>query len=364
MLRAFAGESPKARSPLSALTNTILGLLFLVLGIAATFLMYHLWGYPFDHEKLKSSAPPRLMLLHRVLGYAYVAVYLILMTQMVPRLWRYQVEFPARTVVHLTLGMMVGVLLVIKIAIVRFFKHLEGTLIPLIGTVVMVCTVLLLGLSVPFSLRAIYLERHAPGGSAFGEENLRRVSMLLSRAQLPGELPPADLATTAGLHKGQSVLMTRCVQCHDLRTVLARPRTPNEWTDVVRRMSERSSVLQPITSQEQQYVIAYLIAISPELQQGVSNQRAASESHATAKEIVKSAGTTRPAMAEFDLGQSRRIFETSCVQCHALSKVERNPPRTQKQAEELVARMVDNGLEAPEADLRQIIFYLKTTYAK
>jgi mono/diheme cytochrome c family protein len=349
---------------LSALTNTILGLAFLVLAVAATFLMYHLWGYPFDHEKLKSSAPPRLMLLHRVLGYGYVAIYIILMTQMVPRLWRYQVEFPARTVVHLVLGMMIGVLLVIKIAIVRFFKHLEGALIPFMGTVVLVCTVLVLGLSVPFSLRALYLESHAPGGSAFGEENLRRVSMLLPRTQLPDDVPPADLVTTAGLYIGQSVVMTSCVQCHDLRTVLAKPRTPAEWTDVVRRMSERSSVLRPISPREQQYAIAYLIAISPDLQQGVSNQRAQEESHTAAREVARSVSTMETTKDEFDLAQSRKIFEISCVQCHALSRVERNPPRTQKQAEKLVARMVDNGLEAPEPDLRRIIFYLKTTYAK
>jgi mono/diheme cytochrome c family protein len=349
---------------MSALTNTILGLAFLGLGIAATFLMYHLWGYSFDHEKLKSSAPPRLMLLHRALGYGYVAIYVILMRQMVPRLWRYQVEFPARTVVHLVLGMLIGVLLVIKIAIVRFFKHLEGTLIPYIGTALLVCTVLLLGLSVPFSLRLLYLERHAPGGSAFGEENLQRVSMLLSRTQLPGDVPLAELATTAGLHMGQSVLIISCVQCHDLRTVLVKPRTPDEWTDVVRRMSERSSVLKPITPRDQQYVIAYLVAISPDLQQGVAKQREQEQAHTTAKANARSATTMATTTEQFDLVRSRKIFEMSCIQCHALSLVENRPPRTPKQAEDLVARMVDNGLEAPEADLRQIIFYLKTTYGK
>jgi len=217
---------------MSALTNTILGIGFLLVGIVATFLMYHLWGYPFDHDKLKSSAPARLMLLlHRALGYVYVAIYVVLMSQMVPRLWRYQVEFPPRTVAHIVLGMTIGVLLVIKIAIVRFFKHLEGTLIPTCGTLLLVCTVLLLGVSVPFSLRTLYLERNAPGGSAFGDENLRRVSMLLSTIPLPGETPLADLVTTGGLHMGQSLMMTRCVQCHDLRTVLAKPRTPDEWSN-------------------------------------------------------------------------------------------------------------------------------------
>ncbi len=33
--------------------NAILGLLFLAVGSAATLLMFHLWGYPFDHQTHK-----------------------------------------------------------------------------------------------------------------------------------------------------------------------------------------------------------------------------------------------------------------------------------------------------------------------
>ena len=94
---------------------------FLGVGAAATFLMYHLWGYPYDKETLHSSAPRGLIRLHRVLGYVYVMLYVYFLVQMVPRLWNYQIEFPARTVVHITLGMVIGVILVIKLAIVRFF---------------------------------------------------------------------------------------------------------------------------------------------------------------------------------------------------------------------------------------------------
>jgi len=60
----------------------------------------------------------------------------------------------------------------------------------------------------PFS----FLERHAPGGSAFGEENLRRVSTLLQGTQLPGVVPLADLVTTGGLDQRQSVMVERCLQ--------------------------------------------------------------------------------------------------------------------------------------------------------
>ena len=123
-------------------------------------------------------------------------------------------------------------------------------------------------------------------------------------------------------------------------------------------------MLQPISPRDQQYVIAYLIGISPDLRQGVSNQRKQEESHAMARESAHNLSTTAPTTETFNLARSKTAFETSCVQCHALKLVDKNPPRTQKQAEELVARMVDNGLEAPQADLQRIIFYLKATYAK
>jgi len=51
---------------MDTLGNAILGLVFLGLSIASTFLMFKLWGYPFDKEKLKSGAPWSLVLLYRL----------------------------------------------------------------------------------------------------------------------------------------------------------------------------------------------------------------------------------------------------------------------------------------------------------
>ena len=53
---------------MGTLENTFLGIAFWVVGLANILLMFKLWGYPFDHERLVSSAPRSLMLLHRVLG--------------------------------------------------------------------------------------------------------------------------------------------------------------------------------------------------------------------------------------------------------------------------------------------------------
>ncbi len=345
-------------------SNAILGILFLLLSAAGTFLMYKLWGYPFDHEKLKSSAPPGLMRLHHYIGYAYGIIYIYLISQMVPRLWSYQVEFPARTVAHLMLGMSIGVILIVKISIVKWFKHLESTLVPFLGTLLFVCTFLLIGLSVPFALKERFLERSAVGGTAFSQENIERVRMLLSRAGLPGGANVEDLATFRSFKEGRDVLLSKCVQCHDLRTVLVKPRTPDNWVQTVSRMAERS-VFNPISDDEQWRVATYLIAISPDLQKGFQQKKLQETEAVKTKQAI--AEVAKPAvdvaLREFDLNVAKQTFEATCTQCHSLKNVERKPPGSADEAKALVARMVDNGLEAEQVELEQVLFYLTKTYS-
>src|ERR1700755_1442492 len=128
------------------------GVVFLVIGLVTMFLMYHLWGYPFDKATRTSTAPRWAMRLHRVLGYLFGILYVGMMIKMVPRLWQYQVEFPARTTVHIVIGFTIGFLLIVKIAIMRFFRHFEEWM-PYLGTAIMLGTVILLGLSLPYALQ-------------------------------------------------------------------------------------------------------------------------------------------------------------------------------------------------------------------
>lgn len=370
---------------MDTLGNAVLGLVFLGLAIAGTFLMYQLWGYPFDEKTLRSSAPRPLRLLHRGIGYAYFAIYLYLMSQMVPRLWSYQVEFPARTVAHLTLGMAIGAILLIKLAIVRFFKHLESVLVPFLGTTLLVCTVLLIGLSVPFAFREISLSRNVAGGTVFSPANLDRVKTLLPMAGLPAGAPMDEMASVGFLKQGRAVLLAKCVQCHDLRTILIKPRTPANWVDIVGRMAERSLFVEAIEEREQWAVSAYLIAITPELQQSVKRKRQqdlAMEKTRLAMGPPRPAAESRPAVMQkaaipqaeerpprvttktYDLAAAKQVFEATCSMCHTLSNVDNAPPGSEQEARALVARMVENGLSAPEDTLEQIIAHLTQTYGK
>ena len=355
---------------MSTATSTILGLVFLVLGNASVFLMYKLWGYPFDKDTRTSSAPPALMLIHRLIGYAYAILYVFMMWHMVPRLWNYQIELPPRTVAHLMLGITIGVLLLVKIAILRFFRHFEEAM-PYLGTTLLLCTWLLIGLSAPFSLRETTLQT-----SAFSEAGMQRTRKLLTNAGLPPEAPLDQLATKRKLRDGQNTLRKKCVQCHDMRTILARPRIPSDWVRLVNRMTIKPVIGEPIGEKESWAVSAYLIAITPELQTSVKEQRkqqmqtgmaqvafqAASIASPDAPQDLDSAVVQDPVDGSYDPAEAQILFEDTCSQCHALSDVDDAPPTTEMETGELISRMIENGLFILEEDIEIIARYLNETY--
>lgn len=338
--------------------SALLGILFVTLGFAAVFLMFRIWGYPFDAQRQTSTAPGGLVLTHRLVGLSYAALYLFMMSQMVPRLFLYQVEFPPRTVAHLLLGVGIGLLLILKLSILRFFRHFRPML-PYIGTAILWCTVLLVSLSVPFAYKEIYWSSSAVGGSVYSQENIERLKKLLPTAGFPEETPLAELTTARALGQGRQVLLSRCVTCHDLKTILTRPRTPGDWVSTVQRMAERPIFGRPIEPEEQWVVATYLIAISPELQVSAKRRREQELQATQARSALRSAiEEAAGAPAAYQMAQAQALFEQTCSQCHGLDQVEQYPLNSDQDVRELLRRMVDNGLAASEADIEQITWYL------
>ncbi len=358
---------------MSIATSAILGIIFLGLGNASVFLMYKLWGYPFDHETRTSAAPKSLMFVHRAIGYAYLILYIFMMWHMVPRLWNYQVELPPRTVAHLMLGITIGVLLLVKISILRFFRHFEEAM-PYIGTALLICTYLLIGLSVPFTLRESALRVKS---NVFSDASIQRTHARLQMAGLPPDAPLDKLASRRKLREGQDVLLKKCVQCHDLRTILARPRTPPDWVRTVDRMAIKPMIGEPITQEDQWTVSAYLIAITPELQNSAKEQRKQRIQVSKAQtalavltnpdEVIVNPDEVEetgeiPAETPYAPDVAKELFEITCSQCHELSDVDNVPPTSEEETTELIARMIDNGLFIEEEDIKIIARYLNETY--
>jgi mono/diheme cytochrome c family protein len=339
------------------MSTAALGVAFLVVGFAAMFLMYHLWGYPFDKVTKKSAAPVWAMFLHRGLGYVFAAIYVVLMWQMVPRLWQYQVEFPARTTLHIVLGFTIGFLLIIKISIMRFFRHFEEWM-PYLGTAIMLGTVLLLGLSLPFVLQERSLAAAAPGGDVTSTESCARVATLLPSAGLPADVKLAGLATADAIDAGREVLLDKCVRCHDLKTILAKPRSPAGWWETVERMAEKPALFSPLKEPELYDVTAYLIAITPDLQKSTKRKR---------DEMVARVGAidqAAPAAGSAALpANAKTTYEQTCSQCHDLKDVDGSPPKTALECRSLVERMIkENDAKIPAPDIQVVVAYLNAHY--
>ena len=350
---------------MSTSMSAILGLIFLGLANASVFLMFKLWGYPFDKETRTSAAPPSLMLLHRLIGYAYAILYIFMMWHMVPRLWNYQVELPPRTVAHLMLGITIGVLILVKIAILRFFRHFEESM-PYIGTCLLVCTYLLIGLSVPFTFREAALRTQT---GAFSDEGIARTRRLLENAGLPAQVPLDQLASKRKLREGQHVLQRKCVVCHDLRTILAKPRTPTDWVRLVNRMAIKPMIGEPIHQEEEWSVSAYLIAITPDIQVSVRQQRQeqmrADEARIAAEVAVgamESETVPDAVMEVYDEVEAKALFEDKCSQCHPITDVEDYPPRSEEETTEVVARMIEQALYLEEEEIALITRYINENY--
>jgi cytochrome c2 len=346
----------------NTVVSALLGILFAVLGTVTVFLMFHLWGYPFDKVARKSEAPKGLMLLHRIIGFSFVAVYLVMMVMMVPRLWSYQVEFPPRTVAHICLGVTIGFLLMVKVSIIRFFRHLEEWM-PFLGTGILLCTYLLLALSVPFAFKERALRAKALGGDVMSPASLARLARVLPDAGLPAGVPVATLATPEALREGRAVLLTKCVQCHDLKTILTKPRAPRDWVQTVDRMAEKPVYGDTMADHERWVVSAYLIGISPELQQSARKARAQKE-QVKEKKIAAVTAMEGVTDAAFDPAAGKQVFEKKCTQCHEVTDTEKHPWKDADEVKVVVERMVDNGLEATPEELDACRKYVTVTYVK
>ncbi len=378
-----------------------LGVVFLILAFVSTYLMFRFWGYPYDKERRKSACPQWKMNIHRAVGYSYAGVYVVMMTQMVPRLWEYQVEFPARTVAHIMLAFTIGVLLLIKISILRWFRHFEEWM-PAIGVGLLTCTVLLSGLSLPFVVRE---QAIASSEETFSPENRKRVRQLLVTAGFPEGTDLDRLSGARELRHGRRVLLEECTFCHDLRTAISRPRTPVDWVRTVQRMAEKPNIGPRIRPEEAHAAAAYLVAITPELQRSAKSKRAeemekeqalqaATDMNAEedgeeaggegadtgadkdagdgakagagsdAEPAVATAPKQKPGRAPPDPAAAKKAFEQVCARCHGLGDVDDAPPRTASQVRALIKRMAENGMEASRKELELIRYHLLATYVE
>jgi mono/diheme cytochrome c family protein len=286
------------------------------------------------------------------------------------------------------MGITIGCLLIAKFAIIRFFQWF-GKSLPAIGLGLLTCTIILATLSVPFAVRA-----HGFGRNLLNEENVARLKTVLGTIDWgESKIDPMALITPAAIERGQRVMATKCTGCHDLRTILLKPRSGDNWHEVVLRMAEKPSFGRPITPDEVPYVTAYLVALTPDIQESMQKKVAGERMREKQAAEVKAemeppppppptqAGMTptptptptpveppkpRPAPPPMaDASKYKAVFEEQCSQCHKLSQVAKHGLDDEKGWREIVQRMIsENEADLSPTQVRQIVAYLAATRGK
>lgn len=220
-------------------TTIWLGLAMATIAIVNAGLMAWLWRFPMQPDPTGrdpngvSTAPRSWTNVHRLLGYVFVLTYAALLIEMVPRIWEFRVA-NAISIFHGALGILIGALLIVKIAIIRRFQRF-GNRLPWIGGTLAVTTVIVAALGV-----------------------VPAWIVLRPRATL-----------TADLARGRDVVSNKCNQCHGASTIAGEREDARKWDRITREMQRFSRTIpgkEPISDEERLLAAAYLTHVLGEVE--------------------------------------------------------------------------------------------------
>jgi ferredoxin-NADP reductase len=288
---------------LTASASLGLGFAFVLLGGFNVWLVLEAWS-----RVKAANASSRMLALHRIGGYLFIALFCVMSYYMLARL-RTGADTSPTVALHLALAMLISPLLFIKVLIARYYKNQHGLLMPLGLTIFVLAFVLIASTAGPYLARASRVER---------------VSID------PGRIP----AVAVDLNQASDVTQKRCSKCHNLDRVIGARKDAQGWVTTVARMQKMAGAA--ISDSDAQTIVSWLVS------------QIRSEG---------SADATRLAVA-------RALVDQRCGRCHSLERVYK-AAETPEKWREIVTRMVGyaaggGGSIQPGED-RQIIEYLSAT---
>ena len=288
--------------------SSLLGVLMLAFGAIAIGIMLEIQGGRVTDE----ARQRRLKLIHRICGYCFVAIYLILLGTMVWRIAQFREDLSPRALVHAGFALAILPLLVIKILILRRYPRLFPNVFPMAVTVFCLSFVFI-------SLSAGYYYLKAGVGVYFSMASMETSKMKTEQERFIA---------------GKNLLIHRCSTCHTLERTFIRFKTEDGWRQTVASMRQ----LNPdITDQEGDLIAEYLIRTQALLAKG-----------RTTKAVEVMTGKT--------------LFEAKCSGCHDIERVN-SLKLARPDWEQLVKEMQQNAGETvlTNQDCEAIINYLATT---
>jgi ferredoxin-NADP reductase len=289
---------------LTTSASLALGFAFVLVGGVNVWLVLEAWS-----RVKATNASSRMLTLHRIGGYLFIALFCVMTYFMVARLRSGAADTSATVTIHLALAMILSPLLFIKVLIARYYRNQHGLLMPIGLTIFVLAFVLIASTAGPYLARATKIER---------------VSID------PAHTPPV----TIDVNQASDLMQRRCSKCHNLDRVVGARKDAQGWIATVNRM--RAMTGAGISDAEARTIISYLAS---------QNQPKGSET--TVKMEV-----------------ARALVDQRCGRCHSLDRVYK-AVETPAAWREIVTRMVgyaagSTGALQPGEDQR-IIDFLSTT---
>lgn len=230
-------ELPRSGYSWPVEVNQWLAAIFAFAGLAGATLQYWLWTFPMAPDpggpdpNGRTTAPRTWRMVHRALGYLFIAIYIVMLVRMWPRLGlALSGEATTSEQLHAAFGLLVAPILAVKIFVLRRAQRFGKRLRPL-GTLVLGLALVLLAL-------------------------VMKPAMQL--ANLP--------TSSGGQIQAKGVLTSQCISCHGATKIL---NNDKEWHDVVEDMEEYASKSgRPLLLEgSQQLLIEYLQTVLPQEEQ-------------------------------------------------------------------------------------------------
>lgn len=193
---------------MSPLLSAVISMIFLAAGGIAVYLMLRIEGGK------ETENYQRLAGWHRLCGWFFGAIFIIMFLFMLARVENYWEESSPRIAIHVALAVTLFLLLLLKIAIPRYFKKLNKHLFLLGG--------------------ATYLTAFTMVWIAAGYYFIWQYeeSPYISHGEIPREMVDREL--------GKHLFIDKCSTCHLLENIMHR-RSRKSWENVVNRMVEMAA---------------------------------------------------------------------------------------------------------------------------
>lgn len=287
---------------MNPLINAFLGVLFTLIGAVTALIMIHLKGRSKDRVHGNT-----LIWGHRVLGYVFVAIYVLMVVTMIIRISYYQDELSPRAIFHVVLALSLMPLLAAKLLVARKYNLLTSRLF-------------FLGMTI--FLFAFLLNAISAGHYYLYKGAVREVTI----SSIDKETMNEDI--------GRHLIVKKCSKCHTLERIFRSFKDEEGWTRTVNRMALIDTP--NIRDYDAKQIIFFLVK-----QQ---------ENRIGEKEDL----------VEEEIG--RTLLDKKCILCHNLDRIY----QAQKSEEEwltTVERMKQHARDPnflSEKETKKIVDYLST----